>query len=128
MKLWERCCGQRTWDAAKAGAWFVGAAGTLLLVGGLAWWVFQRTRPPGVDTARATLRYSNLAEIRAAAHTALTTAEPIDKAKGIYRIPITNAMELLLRLWQDPAAGRADLLSRVDKATAKPPETPSEYE
>lgn len=127
MKLWERCCAG-AWDAAKAGAWFVGTAGTLLLVGGLAWWVYHRTQPPGVDAARAALRYSNLAEIRAAAHKALTTAEPLDKAKGIYRIPITNAMELMLRLWQDPAAGRADLLTRLEKATAKPPEQPSEYE
>lgn len=126
MKFWDRCC--PGWDAARAGAWFVGAAGTMLLVGGLAWWIFHRTQPPGVDTARATLRYSNLVEIRSAAHAALTTAEPIDKVKGIYRIPITNAMELMLRLWQDPAAGRTDLLARIERATAKPPEKPSEYE
>lgn len=126
MKFWQCCCG--CGDSAKTGAWFVGAVGTLLLVGGLAWWVFQRTRPPGVDTARAALRYSNLAEIRATAHTTLTTADLVDKTRGVYRIPISNAMDLMLRLWQDPAAGRADLLSRVDKATAKLPEKPSEYE
>ncbi len=126
MSWWSRCC--HGWDTARAGAWLVGILGAFLLVGGLAWWVYQRTRPPGVDTARAALRYNNLAEIRAAAHIALTTAEPIDKARGIYRIPITNAMELLLQLWQDPAAGRANLLERVDKATAPLPEQPSEYE
>jgi hypothetical protein len=125
VKLWN-CCGGL--DQAKTAAWFVGIAGTFLLVGGLAWWVFQRTQPPGVDTARATLRYNNLAEIRAAEHAALTTAAVIDRDKGIYRVPITNAVELLLRLWKDPAAGRADLLERVAKATAKPPEKPSEYE
>jgi len=59
VKLWK-CCGGL--DQAKTAAWFVGIAGTFLLVGGLAWWVFQRTQPPGVDTARATLRYNNLAE------------------------------------------------------------------
>jgi hypothetical protein len=112
----------------RTAAWFFGVAGSLLLVGGLAWWVFQRTQPPGVDTARATLRYGNLAEIRAAEHKTLTTAEAVDKGKGIYRIPVTNAVELFLQLWQDPAAGRADLLARVEKATAKPPEKPSEYE
>jgi hypothetical protein len=115
-------------DKAVTAAWFVGIAGTFLLVGGLAWWVFQRTQPPGVDTARATLRYNNLAEIRGAEHTVLTTAAVIDKDKGIYRIPVTNAVELALRLWKDPLAGRANLLERVAKATAKPPEKPSEYE
>ena len=124
---WKDCCGDCI-ASGRTAAWFFGLAGSLLLVGGLAWWVFQRTQPPGVDTARATLRYSNLAEIRAAEHTALTTADVVDKVKGIYRIPVTNAVELLLQLWQDPAAGRADLLARIEKATAKPPEKPSEYE
>ena len=125
MKLRLRANG---FDRAVTAAWFAGIAGTFLLVGGLAWWVFQRTQPPGVDTARATLRFNNLAEIRAAEHTALTTAAVLDKDKGIYRIPITNAVELALRLWKDPTAGRADLLARVARATAKPPEKPSEYE
>jgi len=125
VKLWN-CCGGL--DKAATAAWFVGITGAFLLVGGLAWWVFQRTQPPGVDTARATLRYNNLAEIRAAEHTVLTTAAVLDKEKGIFRIPITNAVELALRLWKDPAAGRADLLARVAKATAKPPEKKSEYE
>ena len=125
MRLWD-CCGGL--DKARTAAWFVGIAGTFLLVGGLAWWVVQRTQPPGVDTARATLRFNHLAEIRAAEHTALTTAAVLDKDKGIYRIPITNAVELALRLWKDPAAGRADLLARLAKATAKPPEKKSEYE
>lgn len=125
MKWWTCCQGM---DRARVAAWFLGIAGTFLLVGGLTWWVVQRTRPPGVDTVRAALRYQNLAELRAADHAALTTAGIIDANKGIYRIPITNAVALLLRLWQDPAAGRADLLARVEKATAKPPEVPSEYE
>jgi hypothetical protein len=115
-------------DRARLTAWFLGVAGTFLLVGGLTWWVIQRTQPPGVDTVRAALRYQNLAELRAADHATLTTAGIIDANKGLYRIPLTNAVELFLRLWQDPAAGRADLLARVEKATAKPPEVPSEYE
>lgn len=126
MSLWTMCSCKL--DKAVASAWFVGTAGAFLLVGGLAWWIFLRTQPPGVDTARAELRFKNLAELRAADHTALTTAAVLDKDKGIYRIPITNAVELMMQLWKDPAAGRADLLERVAKATAKPPEKPSEYE
>lgn len=127
MKITEVCC-QRAGGGGVIAAWFFGIAGSLLLVGGLAWFVLQRTQAPGVDTVRATLRYKNLAEIRAAEHAALTTSEAVDKTKGIYRIPIPNAVDLMLRLWEDPAAGRADLLARIEKATAKPPETPSEYE
>ncbi len=126
MSLWKPSSFRP--DKAVAAAWFVGIAGAFLLVGGLAWWVFHRTQPPGVDTARAELRYKNLAELRAADHTTLTTAAALDKDKGIYRIPITNAVGLMMQLWKDPAAGRADLLERVAKATAKPPEKPSEYE
>lgn len=125
MKLWACCQGM---DRARVTAWFLGIAGTFLLVGGLTWWVIQRTQAPGVDTVRAALRYQNLAELRAADHATLTTAGIIDANKGIYRIPITNAVAMFLHLWQDPAAGRADLLARVEKATAKPPEVPSEYE
>ncbi len=125
MKLRD-CCGGR--DQAKLAAWLIGAAGTFLLVGGLAWWILQRTQPPGVDLARAQLRFQYLAEVQGEAHKYQTTAEVLDKAKGIYRIPITNAVDLLLRLWQDPAAGRSNLLSRIDQATAKPPEKPNEYE
>jgi len=104
--------------SGRTAAWFFGVAGSLLLVGGLAWWVFQRTQPPGIDTARATLRYNNLAEIRAAEHKVLTLAEAVDKGKGIYRIPVTNAVELFLQLWQDPAAGRADRSSPSDPPRA----------
>ncbi len=125
MKLWNCCAGM---DKTKLAAWFIGAAGTFLLVGGLAWWIFQRTQPAGVDTARVKLRFQYLAEVQAEAHKFQTTAEVLDKTKGIYRIPITNAVELMLRLWQVPAAGRSNLLTRIDKATAKPPEKPNEYE
>ena len=118
----------RAWDGARIGAWFVGAVGTLLVVGGLTWFVAVRTRPPGVDVVRAKLRASNLAEVRGEVLKLSTTYEEVDKSHGIWRIPVAQAVELSLRLWQDPAAARSNLLSRVDKATAKVPEKPSEYE
>ena len=37
------------------------------------------------------------------------------------RIPIDRAVELSLKLWQDPAAARSNLIARVEKATAVPP-------
>jgi hypothetical protein len=123
-----KCC--ETWcaDRAKAGAWFVALAGTLLLVGGLSWFIIQRTRPPGIDQARADLRRKNLMELRAENQAALTTYGWIDPVKGLVRLPIDRALELSIALCQDPAAGRSNLLARLEKATAKPPEKPNIYE
>ncbi len=123
MSLWNR-----TLDRAKLTAWLLGLGGAFLIVGGLAWYVIQRTAPAGVDVVRADLRRKNLTELRAINERAAVTYEQLDKTKGLWRIPIKDAMAMTVKLWQDPAAGRADLLARVEKATAKPPEKPSEYE
>lgn len=123
MKLWNR-----TLDAAQLAAWLIGIAGTLLIVGWLAWLVAQRTRPPGVDQVRAELRRKNLAELRAENQAALTSYGWVDPTKGIVRLPVDRAVELTLQLWQDPAAGRSNLLARVAKATAKAPEKANPYE
>ena len=120
--------GRHTLDNARLAAWGLGVAGTLLIVGWLAWMVAARTRPAGVDQVRAELRRKNLAELRADNHLALSTYGWIDPTKGIVRLPVQRAVELSLQLWQDPAAARTNLLGRLDKATAKPPEKPSEYE
>lgn len=118
----------RTVGAARLAAWILAIAGTMLIVGWLAWLVAARTRPPGVDQVRAELRRKNLAEMRAENHLATTTYDWVDKAKGIVRLPTARALELTLQFWQDPAAGRSNLLARLDKATAKPPEKPNQYE
>lgn len=48
------------------------------------------------DAARSAERAKNLAELQAADTAALTTYGWNDKAKGVVRIPITRAMELVL--------------------------------
>ena len=48
------------------------------------------------DAARAAERTKNLAELQAADKAALSTYGWNDKAKGVVRIPITRAMELVL--------------------------------
>jgi hypothetical protein len=123
VTLWRR-----TVAGATLAAWVVGGAGTLLIVGWLAWMVAVRTQAPGLDQARIELRRKNLAELRAENHAALTTYGWVDPVKGLVRLPVTRAMELTLELWKDPAAGRSNLLTRLDKATAKPPEKPNVYE
>jgi hypothetical protein len=115
-------------DEARLAAWCLGIAGTFLIVGWLAWMVAERTRPAGIDEARAELRRTNLITLRADNQAALTSYGWIDPAKGLVRLPVRRAVELSLQLWQDPAAGRSNLLGRLEKATAKPPEKPSEYE
>jgi hypothetical protein len=114
-------------DRARTAAYAVGIAGTFLILAALVW-MLQRTPPPAIDQARAELRRKNIAEMQAADHLALTTYDWLDKTKGIVRLPIDRALELSIQLWQDPAAGRSNLLSRLEKATAKPPEQANPYE
>lgn len=106
-------------------AWFLGIAGALLLVGGLAWLMIVRTQPPGIDEERAAERRRHLAELRAADQQALNSAGVVDAGKGLYRLPMREAKNLMLVLWQDAAEGRADLLRRVAAAAPPPPPPPA---
>jgi len=89
------------------------------------------TQPPPVDEGRAALRTKALSELRAAEADALATVGWVDQTKGVVRLPISEAMKLVEREWQDPAQARSNLIARVEKATALPPkapETPSPFE
>ncbi len=119
------CCHS---NKATIAAYFVGIAGTLLIVGALAWLIIQKTRPAGVDQVRVELRTKNLAEMRALDKAALETYGWVDQTKGLVRLPVDRAMEMTIALWQNPAAARSNLLDRIEKATAKPPEKPNQYE
>jgi hypothetical protein len=55
----------------------------------------------------------------------------IDAPHGVVRLPIDLAMQLAAQAWKDPAAARADLRQRAEKAAAelpKAPEKPSAFE
>jgi flagellar basal body-associated protein FliL len=56
------------------------------------------------DAERAALRSKNLAELEAADTTTLTTYGWNDQAKGVVRIPIGKAMELVLPTLNTPAS------------------------
>ncbi|MGD0538630.1 MAG: hypothetical protein ABSC03_13400 [Verrucomicrobiota bacterium] len=99
-------------------------AGVALLV----WWLAQRNQSPALDAARAQVRRGTLATLRAENEQALATYSLIDPTRGTWRLPVGHATELALQFSQNPAAGRSDLLSRLDRATAKPPEKPNPYE
>lgn len=109
----------------------VAIVGTFLIVAGLVGVMRRHTQAPLVDAARIAERTKALAELREAEAVALSTPAWIDQAKGLVRLPITNAMDLVLRAWENPAAARSNLIARVEKATAAPPkapEKPSEFE
>lgn len=81
-----------------------------------------------LDQAQIEQRLTNLAELRVADRLALATPAWLDRSNNVVRLPIQRAMELTAQQWQDPAAGRSNLLQRLDKATAPPPEPVNPYE
>ncbi len=102
--------------------------GALLIVGAMVWILRSYTRPAPVNAARIEERRKALAETQAARQQ-LETYGWVDQGKGIVRLPIQQAMELELREWKNPEAGRSNLMSRVDKAfPAPPPAAPSPFE
>ncbi|MFN7139136.1 MAG: hypothetical protein ACK4UN_07350 [Limisphaerales bacterium] len=104
--------------------------GTFLIIGWLVW-LMLGNRPAPIGATRSEARYKAAAELKSASTEALTAIAWQDEGRGLVRLPIDHAKKLTVQKWQNPSAARADLLSRVDKATApapKAPERPSEFE
>lgn len=110
------------------------AAGFLIvsvLFAALALGVKLSHRVPEIDANRGAERSQALAELRAAEDKALATAGVIDAQRGIVRLPMEAAMKLAAQAWKNPAAARADLIARAEKAAAalpKAPEKPNPFE
>ncbi|HEV2209717.1 MAG TPA: hypothetical protein VG167_13135 [Verrucomicrobiae bacterium] len=99
--------------------------GSFLIIGGMVWAMRAFTRPAPLGEARAAERAKALAELHASEAEALEHPGWVDPTKGIVRLPISVAMDMVLREWgQNPAAGRKDLIARVEKATVPPPKAP----
>lgn len=106
-------------------AYIVAVLGCFLIVAGLVWAMHHYIKPPALGQERAAFRAKTLMELRAAEADALEHAGWIDPTKGIVRLPIATAMEMVVRDWgQNPEAARSNLISRVEKATALPPKAP----
>ncbi len=105
-------------------AYAIGILGSFLIVAALVWAMRHYTQPPPLGEDRIALRKKALAELRATETEELNSYGWLDQSKGIVRLPISEAMKLALRDWQNPAAGRSNLIARVEKATALPPKTP----
>jgi len=102
----------------------LGILGSLLILATLAWAIHKYTQPAPLGEDRAAVRARTLAEMRAAEADALNNAGWVDQGKGLVRLPIKDAMNLVLREWQNPPAARSNLIDRVEKATAPPPKAP----
>jgi hypothetical protein len=106
-------------------AYVAGILGSFLIVAALVWAMRHYTQPPPLAEERIAARKKALAELRAAEAEELNAYAWLDQGKGIVRLPIAEAMKLCLREWQNPAAARSNLITRVEKATAAPPKAPA---
>ena len=111
-------------------AYVAAAAGSLLIVAGLVWITYQYTKPEALTEDRAALRRKNLKELRAANDEAINNPNFLwkDQAHGMVHMPLEYSKEIVIKLYQNPAAGRTNLIAREEKATAKVPEKPSVFE
>lgn len=102
-------------------AYLAAIVGAFLIVGALVWAMHHYTQPPPLGENRAAVRKKALAEMRQTDASELSSYGWVDQAKGVVRLPISEAMKITLREWQNPAAARSNLIARVEKATAVPP-------
>jgi hypothetical protein len=80
---------------------------------------------PAIDADRDAVRSKALADIRVTEEKSLNTLGWADHARGIVRLPIETAMQQAVQAWQNPAAARADLNARAEKAAAPAPVVPA---
>ena len=118
------CCSPRCKTIA---VYFIGLFGSFLLLAGLAWMMNYYTKPTPVGQGKARERREYFKTHQAENAEALSTLAK-DPTKDVVRLPIKQAMELAVLEWKNPAAARSNLIARMEKATAKPPEKKSEFE
>jgi hypothetical protein len=82
---------------------------------------------PAIDADRDAIRGKALAEIRAAEDKSLNSLGWADQSRGIVHLPIETAMQQAAQAWQNPAAARADLIARQEKASAELPKAPEKH-
>jgi len=99
----------------------LGVAGSFLVMAWLVWLMRDYTQPPALAQVRAAERLKIKAEFDAANAPLLNGYDWADKGKGIVRLPVERAKELILLEWQNPAAGRSNLAARAAKASAPAP-------
>jgi hypothetical protein len=104
------------------------AVGTLLVMAWLVWLMRAYTQPPSLAETRATERMKTKAEFDAANAPLINGYDWADQQKGFVRVPVERAKELILQEWQNPAAGRSNLLQRAAKEFAPAVAAKNPYE
>jgi len=96
-----------------------------LLMSAAIWLMYHYTRPGPVEETRWAERAKNLAELNAKNTEALENLGWVSQEREVVRLPIVRAMELTVKEWQNPAAGHAGLIARMEKALPPLPQTPA---
>ncbi len=117
-------------NCASAAAYSIVVLGVFFLAAGMVWEMRSHTQSAPLGEDRAAFRHGILTNVLQ------TDAEALynpayswqDQPKGIVHLPIKDAMQLSLRLWQDPAAGRSNLLSRAQKAFYEAPAPKTKFD
>jgi hypothetical protein len=120
-------CSQKSQTAANVAA----ILGTFLVMAFLVGLMRHYTTPPSISAERAAERMKILADFNAVNLPLVEKYDWQDKDKGIVRVPVARAKELVLEEWQNPAAAHSHLMERAAKAFAPPPKPPpvkNEYE
>jgi hypothetical protein len=115
----------------RLGAYAAGLLGTFLIVGFLVWLMQSYTEAPSIVVTRAAERMQIMSEFKAANTPLVENYDWADQAKGFVHVPIERAKEMVLEQWQDPQAGRSNLMARAATEFApapKPPEKKNPYE
>src|ERR1051325_5775858 len=105
-------------------AYLAGVVGALLIVGALSWAMYHYMQPEPLGKNRAEERAKALAELHASENDALHNVGWADQTKGLVRLRIEDAMQIVEREWQNPPAARSNLIARVEKANPPPPPPP----
>jgi len=100
--------------------------GTLLVMAFLVGLMRHYTATPSLAEERSAERMKILADFTAANEPLLNKYDWQDKDKGIVRVPVARAKELVLEEWQNPAAARSNLMAQAAKAFAPPPKVPEQ--
>jgi hypothetical protein len=110
-----------------AACWSYGIAivGAFLIVAALACIMHKATAPAPLGEDRVKVRRDALKDLRASNAEVLNNYGWQDPAKGLVRLPISQAMTMFEQQWRaNPAAARSNLMARADVAAAPPPKVP----
>ena len=92
-------------------------AGSFLVMAWLVWLMRHYTQPPSLAQVRAVERLKIKQAFDEASAPLVNNYDWVDKGKGIVRIPVERAEELVLQEWQNPVAGHSNLVARAAKAS-----------